>query len=266
MVLTTARAALAVAAVFTVVRPGVWHAERPMATKGPLGVVRAIMVRMDPSKVRFTLDRRSRDYGMSGDWSVERLPPDGVVAFNAGQFSGGAPWGWLVLDGVEVQPPGTGTLGMSFVIDREGLASLVMPGELPSARARAVQAFQSYPALLVDGRLPRELQAPGRGVDLAHRDSRLAIGLQRDGTVVLALTRFKGMGSAAETFPWGPTVPEMAAFMNSLGCERAMLLDGGISGQLAVRQRDGSVKRWTNWRAVPLGLVVTPREPSSRSE
>lgn len=261
MVLATARAALAFAAVFTAVRPGVWQAELPLAAKGPLGVVQAVVVRLDPSQVRFSLDRRSRDYGLSGDWSVERLPAAGYVAFNAGQFAGGAPWGWLVLDGVEVQPPGSGSLGMAFVADRDGAVSLVMPSGLPAARARAALAFQSYPALLVDGRMPWELEAPGRGVDLTHRDSRLAIGLLRDGSVAVALTRFTGMGSAAGTFPWGPTVPEMAAFMKSLGCERAMLLDGGISGQLAVRQRDGTVKQWANWRAVPLGLIVSPREP-----
>jgi exopolysaccharide biosynthesis protein len=261
MLLSTARAALAVAAVFSAVRPGVWQAELPLAASGPLSVVRAVAVRLDPARVRFTLDRRSRDYGLNGDWSVERLPANGDVAFNAGQFAGGAPWGWLVVDGVEVQPPGTGTLGMAFLVDAAGQASLVMPGELAAVRARAAQGFQSYPALLVDGRMPWELQAAGRGVDLAHRDSRLAIGLLRDGAVVVVITRFTGMGSAAQTFPWGPTVPEMAAFMKSLGCERAMLLDGGISGQLAVRQRDNSVKRWTNWRAVPLGLIVSPRTP-----
>ncbi len=219
------------------------------------------VARIDPSRVAITLDRRSRDYGLSGDWSVDRMPAGAVAAFNAGQFSGGAPWGWLVIDGVEAQPPGTGTLGMSFVVDGEGRISLVMPGELPAIRARARQAFQSYPALLVDGRLPWELQAPNRGVDLAHRDSRLAIGLMADGSIVVVLTRFSGMGSAAETFPWGPTVPEMAAFMKSLGCRRAMLLDGGISGQLALRQADGTVRQWSNWRAVPLGLVISPRAP-----
>jgi exopolysaccharide biosynthesis protein len=220
-----------------------------------------VAVRLHPARVRFSLERRSRDYGLSGDWSVDRLPAAGDVAFNAGQFAGGAPWGWLVLDGVELQPPGSGSLGMAFVADRDGTVSLVMPPELPAARPRAVEAFQSYPALLVDGRMPWEIQAPGRGVDLAHPDSRLAIGLLRNGSVVVVLTRFTGMGSAAETFPWGPTVPERAAFMTSLGCERAMLLDGGISGQLAIRQRDGSVTRWTNWRAVPLGLVASPRTP-----
>jgi exopolysaccharide biosynthesis protein len=259
--LAFARAVVAAGVLWQAMQPGVWQAELPMAAEGPLGVVRAVVVRIDPAQVRFALDRRSREYGLSGDWSVELLPSTGVVAFNAGQFSGGAPWGWLVLDGVEVQPPGTGTLGMSFVVDAGGRASLCMPRELPAARARAFQAFQSYPALLVDRREPWEIQAPGRGVDLAHRDSRLAIGLLRDGSAVVVLTRFTGMGRAAETFPWGPTVPEMAAFMKSLGCERAMLLDGGISGQLALRQRDGTVKQWSNWRAVPLGLIISPRAP-----
>lgn len=240
---------------------GVSQAEIALAARGPLSSVRAVVVRVDPSRVTVTLDRRSRDSGLSADWSVERMPLEAVVAFNAGQFTGGFPWGWLVRDGQEQQAPGSGTLGMSFIVDEAGQASLVMPGELAAWRARARQAFQSYPALLVDGRMPWELQAAGRGVDLAHRDSRLAIGLLPNKTIVVALTRFTGLGRPAETFPWGPTVPEMATFMASLGCTRAMLLDGGISGQLAVRTADGKVRQWTNWRTVPLGLVVTPRRP-----
>jgi hypothetical protein len=80
-----------------------------------------------------------------------------------------------------------------------------------------------------------------------------------DGQVVIVLTRFAGLGGAAPTLPWGPTVLEMAIYMKSLGCRRAMLLDGGISSQLAVRGPDGSLERWTNWRAVPMGLIVTQR-------
>ena len=261
MILATVRAVLALGVVWQAVIAGVWQSELPMAAEGPLAVVRAVAVRLDPSRVRFTLDRASRDYGLSGDWSIDRLPSTGAVAFNAGQFAGGAPWGWLVRDGAESQPPGVGTLGMAFVVDAAGQASLLMPAELTAARARARLAFQSYPALLVGGELPWELRAPGRGVNLAHRDSRLAIGVHADGSVVVVLTRFVGMGPAAETFPWGPTVLEMAAFMKALGCDRAMLLDGGLSGQLALRKGDGSVERWSNWRAVPLGLVVAPRAP-----
>jgi len=150
---------------------------------------------------------------------------------------------------------------MSFVVDRTGAVSLVTPDELPSARAKAVQAFQSYPALLVgDGRVPWELQAPARGVDLLHRDSRLALGIMDDGSILVVLTRFGAVGRSGETLPWGPTVPEMAAFMKSLGCRRAMLLDGGLSSQLAVRGREG-VSSWKNWRSVPLGLIAFPAAP-----
>jgi exopolysaccharide biosynthesis protein len=110
-----------------------------------------------------------------------------------------------------------------------------------------------------DGNLPFELRAPGRGVDLDHRDSRLAIGMLADGSVVIALTRFSALGSGAETLPWGPTVVEMAEFMRALGCRRAMMLDGGISSQMALRLADGTVRTWSNWRKVPLGLLVRTR-------
>ena len=53
----------------------------------------------------------------------------------------------------------------------------------------------------------------------------------------------------------GLTVPEMAALMGALGARDAMLLDGGISGQLLVR--DGRrTHAWTGLRKVPLGIVV----------
>ena len=253
--------AVALSAAWQMVAPGVWQAEAPMASAGPLSPVRAIAIRLDPSKVRFTLDHASRDYGMVGTWTVDRMPEAAVVAFNAGQFSGGLPGGWLVRDGVESQPPGTGSLGMAFVVSRGGKVSLVTPDELPSIRSSAIQAFQSYPALLVgDGQLPQELQAEGRGVDLSHRDSRLALGLMGDGSVVVVITRFDAAGRPGETVPWGPTVPEMAALMKSLGCRRAMMLDGGLSSQLAVRGRSG-LSQWKNWRAVPLGLIAQPVMP-----
>ena len=137
---------------------------------------------------------------------------------------------------------------------------MLEPGEVDAKRGHVRIAFQSYPALLVgDGSLPWELDAPDRGVNLTHRDSRLALGVRNDGSVIVALTRFTGFGSGAgQTLPWGPTVGEMATYMRSLGCRRAVLLDGGISGQLALRLKDGTVRRWPNWRAVPLGLVATP--------
>ena len=261
MIRSAFRMLVALGVLWHAVRPGVWQAELAMAEDGPLAMVRAVAFRLDPSRLRFELGRATRDHGLRGAWTIDSIPASAVVAFNAGQFSGGFPWGWLVEEGREVQAPGTGTLAMSFVVDSLGRVSFNMPADLSHARGRALLAFQSYPALLVgDGEVPWELLAPDRGVNLRHRDSRVSLCLLVDGTIVVAITRFRGLGDAGEALPWGPTVPEMADFMRSLGCRRAMLLDGGISSQLAVRRADGTLMRWKNWRAVPLALVAFPRD------
>jgi uncharacterized protein YigE (DUF2233 family) len=260
MIRSIAAGALWLAVFWDPVRPGVWQQRAHMAKRGPLASVSAVAIRVDPATHEFRLHLARRDYGLRPAWSIDSIPDRGVVAVNAGQFTGGFPWGWLVSEGVESQPPGTGTLGMAFVVDNRGRIALVMPNEIESVRSDVRYAFQSYPALLVDGKLPWELRARGRGVDLTHRDSRLAVCTLSSGEFVIVLTRFTALGDAGSTLPWGPTVPEMAAYMRSLGCRRAMLLDGGISSQLAVRAGDGSLSRWTNWRSVPLGLVIIPRE------
>jgi hypothetical protein len=151
-----------------------------------------------------------------------------------------------------------------------GRVRLVPPDSIAAVRAElgaggVREAFQSYPALLLgDGEVPAPLQAPGRGVDVAHRDARLALGVLRDGRVLVALTRFAALGETFDAVPFGPTVPEMAALLGALGARRAVLLDGGLSGQLLVREdaagMAGSRERaWRGLRPVPLGLVVTPR-------
>lgn len=95
-------------------------------------------------------------------------------------------------------------------------------------------------------------------MDLEHRDARLALGIQRDGRLLVALTRFEGLGGALSTLPFGLTTPEMAALMGALGCGEAVLLDGGISSQLRLRTADGTVHRWRGIRRVPLALLVLP--------
>jgi exopolysaccharide biosynthesis protein len=152
------------------------------------------------------------------------------------------------------------------VVDAAGAVRIVPADSIEAVRAAGGvrEAFQSYPALLLgDGEVPDALRAPGGGVDLAHRDARLALGTLADGRVVVALTRFGGLGGALDALPFGPTVPEMAALLGALGARRAVLLDGGISGQLLVRGAAGSSAggpaAWRGLRAVPLGLVVVPR-------
>ena len=240
------------------VRPGVAEQEMQMAERGPLSAVRVVVLRLDPALLRFALDTATREWGTRSAWTIDRIPDAGIVAFNAGQFGAGTPWGWLVRDGVEEHPPGSGTVAMAFVMDSAGSPALVMPGEFSRVRGHVKLAFQSYPALLAGpGVLPWELQGAGRGVDLEHRDSRLAIGVLADGSLIVALTRFTGLGPSGEFLRWGPTAVEMVEFMSALGCQRAMLLDGGISSQLAYRDTAGALLRWANLRAVPVGMVVT---------
>jgi len=226
----------------------VWLREEKMSAN-----IDAIVVRIDPARNRFRLDLSRSTSGLEPAWQLDSMPTDAVVALNAGQFTAGFPWGWVVRNGVESTPPGSGTLGMAFVVDSAGGVALVTPAEIPSWRGRATFAFQSYPSVVIDGKIPREIEQAGRGVDLDHHDSRLALCTHHDGSLIIVLTRFAG-----SRIPWGPTVPEMAAYMLDLGCVRAMLLDGGISSQLAVRSDDGTLRQWKNWRHVPLALIITP--------
>ncbi|CAN5688647.1 hypothetical protein BH24GEM1_BH24GEM1_19390 [soil metagenome] len=81
--------------------------------------------------------------------------------------------------------------------------------------------------------------------------------------MLVAVTRFEGLGGALSNLPFGLTTPEMAALMGALGCRRAMLLDGGISSQLLLRLPDGETRAWRGLRQVPLGLVALPRPPGT---
>jgi exopolysaccharide biosynthesis protein len=111
----------------------------------------------------------------------------------------------------------------------------------------------------VDGAVPQPLRGEGRGIDVAHRDARLAIGVASDGTLIVALTRFDALGARLGFVPFGLTVPEMAALMGALGARDAMLLDGGISAQLLVRDVNAVAHRWPGARAVPLALIMRSR-------
>ena len=221
--------------------------------------VKAIVVRLDPARVRFQLAGEPAPAGPPHRWTIADAPSDAVVALNAGQFSAARPWGWLVRDGVEVQPPGAGPLAPALAADSSGRLRFVPADSIDAVRAAGttVLAFQSYPTLLEqDGRLPAAVEAPGRGVDLQHRDSRLAIGETDDGMLLFVLTRFDGLGGLFEELPVGLTTPEMAALMRRLGARRAVLLDGGVSSQLALNLT-GQRHAWPGYRRVPIGLIGT---------
>ena len=233
--------------------PGVSWSEARLSGPGEAWRVRLIVARLDPRQLRFRLDTLA-------PWSIERAPAAALLAINAGQFANGLPWGWTVSDGHLRGFARTGPLSVGVAFDTSGEVRWLEPDSLREFRAQVgVSAgFQSYPRLLADGVVPPGLREEGRGVDLTHRDARLALGQDVDGNLLVALTRFNGVGGALGFVPFGLTVPEMAAVMQALGARNAVLLDGGISGQLLIREGK-QLHRWRGLRAVPLGLVVVPR-------
>lgn len=243
-------------------RDGVEWGELRLAGSGEARRLRAIIVRIDPGRVRLRLDTAFTRGAERAAWTVDDAREDAVVAVNVGQFIRTLPWGWVVLDGREFLAPGRGPLSTAVAIDSAGAVRWIGADALadPANRRGVVAAFQSYPTLLTaDGEVPAALQAPGRGVDVAHRDARLGIGRLADGRIVIVLTRFDALGESLGVLPFGPTVPEFAALMGALGARQAVALDGGISGQMLVRDEVGTTHVWRGMRRVPMALVVTPR-------
>jgi hypothetical protein len=241
---------------------GVEWGQLTLSGAGEAWRVRLVLVRLDPARVRLRPHVPDTQGRPGAAWALDSVPAGVPLALNGGQFTDAGAWGWLVRDGVELHGPGIGPLSAALVVDTAGAIRLVPPDSIATLRGSpaVAQAFQSYPALLTgDGDVPVPLRVAGNGVDLVHRDARLAVGELRDGRILIALTRFEGLGGVLSNLPFGFTTPEMAAVMGALGCRRALLLDGGISSQLLLRTPDGETHTWRGLRRVAVGLTVTPR-------
>ncbi len=242
---------------------GIEWGDAELSAPGEGWRTKLVVVRIDPTRHRFAL-QLGQGEDLSPNWSVDSAGDSALVAVNAGQFNRMLPWGWLVIEGRELGAPGVGPLSTAVVFDSSGAVRFVAADSIAAERARGHigSAFQSYPTLITgDGEVPAILRSAGPSslIDLSHRDSRVAMGELRDGHILIAMTRFDALGDVAAKVPFGLTIPEMSALMGALGCRRAVSLDGGISGQLAVREAGGATRKWTAWRFVPLGLVVLPR-------
>lgn len=227
---------------------------------GPACRTRLVVARLDPAAVKLALTMDLTREDMRPAWSIDRAPADAVLAVNAGQFVSTMPWGWVVTEGRELLRPGFGPLSSAVSIGTDGVIRWVHGDSLLSTSGVAA-GFQSYPTLLAgDGAVPRSIREPGSGVNLTHRDTRLALGVARDGRLLIALTRYDAVGAMAGGVPIGPTTPEMAAIMGALGATDAVMLDGGISAQLLLRDpSSGETLRWSGLRKVPLALIATSR-------
>lgn len=241
--------------------PGVEHATLAVSAGGPAAAVELIVARVTPDSVRFELawDRDPADGRPR--WDLDRAPDDALLALNAGMFLGTVPWGWVRLDGADRLLPGRGPLSSALAVDAAGRIHWVDGDDLAALRARRdiTLAFQSYPTLLTgQGVIPAALRE-GTLIDRAHRDIRLGLGLDAAGRLLVVLTRCTLPLPAADRLPLGLTVPEMAQVMGALGARQAMLLDGGLSAQLQLRDATGVRQRWEGLRRVPLALVARGR-------
>ena len=239
---------------------GLEWASLRLACGAPAWRARLIVARLDPSRLELSLVMDLSENNLRPGWSIDRAPEDALLAVNAGQFLSTMPWGWVVIDGVQRLGPGAAPLASAFFLDDSGRVGWIH-GELRRRPPGVVNAFQSYPTLLTgDGIVPAALRTPGSGVNLTHRDARLALGEDREGWLLVALTRFDVAGDAASAVPLGPTTPEMAAIMGALGARDAVMLDGGISAQLLLHGRDHAAPlKWRGFRKVPLALIARPR-------
>ena len=235
---------------------GVEWATLPITGQGEAYALTLVLARIDPQAVSFHLvwdieqDRAA--------WTVDRA--DGAaLALNAGMFVEQLPWGWVVSDGRERLPPGHGPLSSALVGLADGRLAWIDGDDVSKWRGPAERdlrfAFQSYPTLLAgDGAVPAALR--NGAINDTHRDARLALGLDRQGRLLVAMTRLDIPIPGADRVPFGLTVPEMAAVMGALGAQHAMLLDGGISAQLTVSDSTGHARVWKGLRKVPLALVA----------
>lgn len=239
--------------------------ELRMHGRGEVRRTRVVVVRLAPARFTLALENGVAPGGFLHVWTLDRAPVNAALAFNAGMFEGEGVWGWVVHGGREYRPPRRGPLAAAVIVDRTGRVRLVGDGEVDSLRASerlgdVVEAFQSYPMLLLRGQLPPLLEGASPDIDLGHRDARLALGIDGDGRVLLALTRFDALGPSLGSVPFGLTIPELARVMRGVGAVSAVALDGGISAQLLLRDQAGAVHRWQGFRPVPLGMSVVPKE------
>ena len=237
-----------------------------IACGAPVWRARLILARLDPRELRLSLALDLSRADLRPAWSIEKAPDDALLAVNAGQFGTAMPWGWVVADGRRQLSPGYGPLASAIAFDDSGRVRWAH-GDTLASSAGIVAAFQSYPTLLAgDGVVPPALRTAGSGVSLTHRDARLAIGETRDARLLVVMTRFDAIGGVAEFVPLGPTTPEMAAIMGALGARDAVMLDGGISAQLLLRDPARKAPlEWRGMRKVPLALIARARVPAPAS-
>jgi uncharacterized protein YigE (DUF2233 family) len=127
--------------------------------------------------------------------------------------------GLLVRDGKQLNPAHNTSWWSIFAI-RNGKPAIAMPREFTMGPDVSM-AIQAGPRLVIDGAIPKLKESVA---------ARSAIGITRDGKVVIAIT--SGVGISMKEL-----AKRMSAsrYEGGLECPNAMALDGGSSSQLYVK-------------------------------
>ena len=194
----------------------------------------------------------------------------GLVNANFFAMATGDPLGALVVDGEMIQ--NTSPKWAYFVIHSDGSAE-ILDGTTPIPND-AVQAVAGNQHLVRGGKaqplLESERDSSVWSNNAEYRAPRAALGLREDGTLVLFET--DGRQAPASV---GMTYTEFAGVMEGLGCEDAIILDGGGSAAFLTRRTEDETVMLRNspsggkTRAVASTLVVLSsavKDPSERTD
>jgi uncharacterized protein YigE (DUF2233 family) len=162
---------------------------------------------------------------------VERQGEKLLFAANAGMFQpDSSPCGLLVENGTEITPlnlnDGQGNFYMKpngvFLINQKHEARIVASEDYPTLLTPALWATQSGPLLVHGGDIHPDFNADSKNLKI-----RSGVGVRKDGTIVLALSRqpvsFYNFASL---------------FLDKLKCPSALYLDGDISAFYAPGSKD----------------------------
>jgi exopolysaccharide biosynthesis protein len=214
------------------------------------------IIELDPARVRFSLGitppgaRRAAAEWLASDSSL-------ILTSNTGLFrENGTPQGLVLLEGRRHSAL-AGWLDAVVVIEDGAVRITDVEGARGSRLSPLASAFQTLPWLIRDGRVVFG-HTSGLRLSRTHRDRRITLCLDPNGTVRLLLSNFEMFGTSAGTVPIGLTIPEQAALAAGAGCRDAVALDGGISAQIALRAGARTVKM-PGWRKVPLMLLARRR-------
>lgn len=195
--------------------------------------------RVDPARYRLgVVTAKKEQEGATAEEMARR--ERALVVINGGFFTPEHTTIGLVIKDGKILSPLHGTSWWSIFAIADDSPAIFAPKGF-AGRAGVRMALQAGPRLAVDGRIPSLKE---------NVASRSAVGVARDGQIVIAITQGSGV-----------SFKEMARRMSldpsrgGLGCSNAMALDGGSSSQLYAKVKKFEL-RLPNLSRVTNGLAV----------